>query len=170
MALASGVSRCQKTDRSLGSPLWCRFNWRFWPIDLTLKDSPRNRMNPSNDASQSARAALAATVALVCLIAGAALAGLLGGGATESARAKRLAQTPSDVAPDHVHGADLGVPGTSERRLRALETRTLGAAHAREHALMRRSIREAKQDTSAAGADSVAAAPKLAAAADAAPD
>ena len=127
-------------------------------------------MNPSNDASQSARAALAATVALVCLIAGAALAGLLGGGATESARAKRLAQTPSDVAPDHVHGADLGVPGTSERRLRALETRTLGAAHAREHALMRRSIREAKQDTSAAGADSVAAAPKLAAAADAAPD
>src|SRR5215213_5817081 len=101
------------------------------------------RMDPSNAASPRARATLAATVGAICLLAAAALAGLLGGaGSAESARAKRLAQTPSDVAPGHVHGADLGVPGMSERKLRTFETRTLGPAHAREHALMRRAIRQ----------------------------
>src|SRR5215208_4066495 len=122
------------------------------------------RMDPSNAASPRARATLAATVGAICLLAAAALAGLLGGaGSAESARAKRLAQTPSDVAPGHVHGADLGVPGMTERKLRTFETRTLGPGHAREHALMRRAIRQVE----AKGGEAVAAAPpKLAAAAD----
>jgi hypothetical protein len=124
-------------------------------------------MNPSNDASQRARLALAATVGTICLLAAAALLGLPGGAGSESARAKRLAQTPSDLAPDHTHGADLGVPGASERELRAVETTTLGRAHAREHALMRRAIRQVEAE---AGEPAVTAERRLAAAADVAED
>jgi hypothetical protein len=106
------------------------------------------------------RRALALIVAMVCLCTGLALVALLGGPGSEPARAQRAAQTPSDALPDHAHAGDLGVPGMSERELLAFETATLGPAHAREHALMRRAIREEANPSEA-----VTAEPKLAAAA-----
>ena len=109
------------------------------------------------------RTALAAVVGAVCLFCGAALIALLGGPGSESARAQQATATPSDVLPNHAHAGNLGVPGMSERKLRAFETATLGPAHAREHALMRRAIRGEES-----GGDSVepaaSAEPKLSAA------
>jgi Domain of unknown function (DUF1929)/Bacterial Ig domain len=46
-------------------------------------------------------------------------------------------------AGDHPHSRDLGVAGMSEAELRKVETITLGPAHAREHAMLRRAQREA---------------------------
>lgn len=125
-------------------------------------------MEPSRDASQRARSALAVAVGAICLLAGAALVALLGGGGAEPARAERVAQTPSDVVPGHAHAGDLGVPDMSERELRAFETATLGPEHAREHAQMRRAIREEKAGGDAAS--TAPAEPKLAAAANVAED
>jgi galactose oxidase-like protein/Big-like domain-containing protein len=113
------------------------------------------------------RPALALVVALFCLVTGGALVVLLGGPASEPARAQRAAQTPSDVLPGHEHAGDLGVPGMSENELRAFETATLGPEHAREHALVRRAIRQEKSGGSEPADD---AGPKLAAAADVAAD
>ena len=98
-------------------------------------------------------------MALLCLASGGALVALLSGPGPAPARAQQAAETPSDVLPNHEHAGDLGVPGMSERKLREFETATLGPAHAREHALMRRAIREEE-----ATPDSAAAEPKLAAA------
>ncbi len=53
----------------------------------------------------------------------------------ETAVGKRFARP--QAAPAHTHSGSLGVAGMSERRLRAFETRVLGPAHAREHALLR---------------------------------
>jgi hypothetical protein len=89
------------------------------------------------------------------------------GGASEARAPDRLAQLPSDVEPGHPHAADLGVPGMSERELRTVEERTLGPAHARDHALMRKGIRQAK---AGGGAETADAGPKLAVAADVAED
>jgi hypothetical protein len=114
--------------------------------------------------TERSRPALALVVAVLCLLTGVALVALAGGAGPEPARAQRAAEIPSDVMPGHPHAGDLGVPGMSERELRAYETATLGAAHAREHALMRRAIRTDKAGGDAVSAD--AAAPKLAAAAD----
>jgi hypothetical protein len=110
---------------------------------------------------ERSRRALALIVAMICLCTGLALVALLGGPGSEPARAQRAAQTPSDALPRHAHAGDLGVPGTSERELRAFETATLGLAHAREHALMRRAIEQEQANPS----ETVTAAPKLAAAA-----
>ena len=57
----------------------------------------------------------------------------------ETAVGKRFARP--QASPAHTHSGSLGVAGMSERRLRAFETRVLGPAHAREHALLRRSVR-----------------------------
>src|SRR5215208_8410181 len=98
---------------------------------------------------------------MICLCTGAAMLALLSGPGSEPAKAQRAAQTPSDALPDDPHAGDLGVPGMSERELRAFETATLGPAHAREHALLRRAAREEETDPPQA----VSAEPKLAAAA-----
>ena len=113
---------------------------------------------------ERSRRALALIVAMICLCTGAAMVTVLSGPGSEPARAQRAAaQTPSDALPDHPHAGNLGVPGMRESELRAFETATLGPAHAREHALMRRAIRDEK-----AGGDTVepaaTAEPKLAAA------
>jgi Domain of unknown function (DUF1929)/Bacterial Ig domain len=107
---------------------------------------------------------LALIVAAVCLFTGVAIVVLAGGPASQPARANQPAQTPSDVAPDHVHAGDLGVPGMNEKELRAFETATLGPEHAREHALMRRAIREEKAGDAEPAPSSE---PRLAAVADA---
>jgi hypothetical protein len=57
----------------------------------------------------------------------------------ESAVGKRFARP--QAAPAHTHSGSLGVAGMSERQLRAFETRVLGPAHAREHAVLRRAVR-----------------------------
>ena len=57
----------------------------------------------------------------------------------DTAVGKRFARP--QAAPAHTHSGSLGVAGMSERRLRAFETRVLGPAHAREHALLRRAAR-----------------------------
>jgi hypothetical protein len=88
-----------------------------------------------------ARTALAAAVAAACLAVGVALVALLGGKGPVPARAQQAAVEPSDVWSGHSHSGDLGVQGMTEKRLRAFETATLGPAHAREHALMRRAVR-----------------------------
>ena len=56
----------------------------------------------------------------------------------ETAVGKRFARP--QASPAHTHSGSLGVAGMSERRLRAFETRVLGPAHAREHALQRRAV------------------------------
>jgi hypothetical protein len=113
---------------------------------------------------ERSRPTLALVVAVLCLLTGVALVALAGGSGPEPARAQRAAEIPSDVMPGHAHAGDLGVPGMSEQELRAYETATLGAAHSREHALMRRAVRTDKAGDDTVSAD--AAAPKLAAAAD----
>jgi Galactose oxidase-like, Early set domain/Bacterial Ig domain/Kelch motif len=96
-------------------------------------------------------------VALLCLFTGGALIAFSGGPAPAPARAEKpAAELPSDVAPGHEHAGDLGVPGMSERELRAFETGTLGPEHAREHAQMRTAIREEE-----ASPERVAPEPKL---------
>ncbi len=97
---------------------------------------------------------------MICLCTGAAMVASLGWPGSEPARAQRAAQTPSDAQADHSHAGDLGLPGMSERELRAFETATLGPAHAREHALMRRATSEEQANPSG----TVTAEPKLAAA------
>jgi hypothetical protein len=97
---------------------------------------------------------------MICLCTGAAMVVSLGGPGSEPARAQRAAQTPSDAQAEHSHAGDLGVPGMSERELLAFETATLGPAHAREHALMRRATSEEQ----AIPSETVTAEPKLAAA------
>ena len=54
----------------------------------------------------------------------------------------------------------------SEAQLRKVETRMLGPAHAREHAMMRRALREEQAGTAKSAAQP-SAEPKLAAAAEA---
>ncbi len=114
----------------------------------------------------SSRAALALSVGLVCLLLGGCLVAVLGAGAPTPARAERLAKLPSDVLPGHAHPSDLGVPGMSEAQLRKVETRMLGPAHAREHAMMRRAVREEQAGTAKSAAQP-SAEPKVAAAAEA---
>ena len=46
----------------------------------------------------------------------------------------------SPVASAGHRSGELGLPGVSERQLRAFETRVLGPAHAAEHARMRRAL------------------------------
>ena len=104
------------------------------------------------------RPALALVVALLCLATSAVLIAFSGGASPAPARAAKAATAdiPSDVAPGHEHAGDLGVPGMSERELRDFETATLGPEHAREHALMRKEIREEE-----ANPERVAPEPKL---------
>lgn len=113
-------------------------------------------MHPRRPTERS-RPALALIVAVLCLASGIALVALGGGPGSEPARAKQAVQ-PSEVDPGHAHAGNLGVPGMSERELRSFETATLGPAHAREHALMRRDAREAPDD--AGDAEPAAAAPE----------
>jgi hypothetical protein len=102
------------------------------------------------------RPALAALVGIICLLAGLAVAGLLAGGGDERAPAKRA------VAKAATHGGP--VPGMSERELRAMETATLGADHAREHALVRRALARRARGVGKRGAGKDAAAARPAAA------
>jgi hypothetical protein len=64
--------------------------------------------------------------------------------ASPGARERRQAHAGLARLARHAHSGDLGVPGMSERRLRAFETRVLGPEHAREHALMRRRAARAR--------------------------
>ena len=124
-------------------------------IDLTLRAFSDLARTPETSASRpSLRPGRIGRRALPR--GGVALVALLGGARAASAehRADRLARTPSDVVPGHAHAADLGVPGVSERELRALEARTLGPEHAREHACMRRGdARGARRAAAAAEPD-----------------
>jgi Domain of unknown function (DUF1929)/Bacterial Ig domain len=92
-----------------------------------------------------ARWALASIVAGLCLIAGLAAIVLLGGGAVEEARAG--GQPSSSTTLQHAHPGGLGVDGMNERELRSFETATLGAEHAREHALMRAAMKVTENGT-----------------------
>ena len=79
------------------------------------------------------RLALAATVTLACLGGGFGIAQLSSSGPPSASAA--------GPAPAHGHSRQTGVPGMSERELRAFETATLGPEHARQHAEMRRELR-----------------------------
>ena len=79
------------------------------------------------------RLALAATVTLACLGGGFGIALLSSSGPPSASAAA--------TAPAHGHSRQAGVPGMSERELRAFETATLGPEHARQHAEMRRELR-----------------------------
>src|SRR5829696_3176487 len=81
------------------------------------------------------RLALAAGVAAACLGGCLGMASLSSG----APAAQAPAPAPQSVG-DHTHSGDLGVPGMSERELRAFEVATLGADHAAEHAQMRRDM------------------------------
>jgi hypothetical protein len=93
----------------------------------------------------------------------------IGGGAPEPARAGSTGDAATAGQAGHVHGRELAVPGMTESELRELETATLGAEHAREHALLREAMREAPAAEAEAEPKLTAAAePKLTAAAAAA--
>jgi hypothetical protein len=111
------------------------------------------------------RPALAASVGLVCVLACAAVVTLLAGGRSDGSPVNRSAAKPPRVGTPHAH-ADLRAGGMSERELRATETATLGAEHAREHALTRRALR---LKTAGGEADDPLARPAAAAAAAAIP-
>jgi galactose oxidase-like protein/Big-like domain-containing protein len=112
------------------------------------------------------RAALAASVGALCLVLAVGLVALLGPSGPQPARAQVAAvETPSDALPGHAHSGDLGVAGMTEMQLREFETATLGAEHAREHALMRKATRE---EAGAADGRGEVGGPKIAAAVDAA--
>jgi hypothetical protein len=97
----------------------------------------------------SPRLALAGIVGALCLSGFVALLVVLGGTGPAPARAQQAAVSPSDPFAGHSHGGDLGVQGMTEKQLRAFETSTLGPAHAREHALMRRAMRWEKDNPKA---------------------
>ena len=90
------------------------------------------------------RLALAGVVAMLCLGAGLGAALVLSGpssaGSASAGPGLRSLEAAAPVAP-HAHGRQTGVPGMSERELRAFETATLGPEHAQEHAEMRRELR-----------------------------
>ena len=103
------------------------------------------------------RLALAATVTLACLGGGFGIA-LLSSSGPPSASA-------AGTAPAHGHSRQAGVPGMSERELRAFETATLGPEHARQHAEMRRELRLRPEKPSPEPAERVQRAATIAAAA-----
>ena len=103
------------------------------------------------------RLALAGTVAVACLGGGLGIA-LLSSSGPPSASA-------AGSAPAHGHSRQAGVPGMSERELRAFETATLGPEHARQHAEMRRELRLRPEKPSPEPAERVQRAATIAAAA-----
>ena len=78
---------------------------------------------------------------LALLTLGGGHAGRAPGGyaSVDTAVGKRFVR--SQAPPAHTHSGSLGVPGMSEKELRAFETAVLGPAHAREHALLRKAAR-----------------------------
>ena len=78
---------------------------------------------------------------LALLTLGGSHAGRAPGGyaSVDTAVGKRFVR--SHAPPAHTHSGSLGVPGMSEKELHAFETAVLGAAHAREHALLRKAAR-----------------------------
>jgi hypothetical protein len=95
-------------------------------------------MESSSNPPQRLRRLLATlAVGAACAAVVAVVLATLGRGGPEPARAG--APEPAPVA-EGMHGGS--VPGMSESELRDVETATLGAEHAREHALMREALRE----------------------------
>src|SRR4051794_36887293 len=91
------------------------------------------------------RIALACAVGVLSVAAAVALAVLLAGGAPPAGSGAgdavaRATPGAASLSPERAaHGAS--VPGMSEHQLRQFEIATLGPAHAREHAQLRRALR-----------------------------
>ena len=104
----------------------------------------RHMRNPKRTALRS-RLALAATVALACLGALLGISLVLSSpgpaGAASAGPAVGSLEAAARPTPAHAHSRQTGVPGMSERQLRAFETATLGDEHAAEHAEIRRELR-----------------------------
>jgi hypothetical protein len=111
-------------------------------------------MRNSNDTSRW-RITLAATVAAACLLAITGIAQLIPGAGAESGppTGEGLTKAAASPEPSHRHSRDVGVPGMREARLREIETVTLGPAHAREHAMLRRALRRKPAGSDQAGTD-----------------
>jgi hypothetical protein len=104
-------------------------------------------MDHRNRDRDAPRIALAAAVGVLSVLAalGVAIA-LSGGSAASGAIAKVPPNVPGATAlnPERV-GHGQSVPGMTEHQLREFEIATLGPGHAREHALMRRAMREGER-------------------------
>ena len=101
-------------------------------------------MHDSHGTLLRRRIALALAVAIACAGAGLGLASLSAG--TQAKPRAPKAALRATPAPAHGHSRDVGARGLDERKMRALETATLGPEHAAEHAAIRRAQREPSAD------------------------